>query len=102
MKGVATLYRWSVLSDQQPQFLGQWRRTARELRRRGALGCHLLRAENGEFVGLIRWPSDYARELAAGGSFAPDWPGVKGAAAAELSIEHEAANAVPASLGLAL
>lgn len=102
MKGVAMLYRWSVAADHQRQFVSQWRTTARELRRLGALGCHLLRADNGEFVGLIRWPSEYARKRARKAPETHGLPGIRGFAEAELSVEDDVTSGAPAPLGLAL
>lgn len=102
MQGVAILYRWSVASDQERQFVRQWRTAARELRRLGALGCSLLRADNGEFVGLIRWPSEYARSQAGKAPQVGGWPGIRGFAEARLSVEDDVTSGVPAPLGLAL
>ena len=102
MKGVAILYRWSVATDQERQFVRQWRTTARELRRLGAVGCSLLRAENGEFLGLIRWPSEYARRRAATGPNARAWRGISALAEAKLSVEDETMSASPPALGFAL
>lgn len=102
MKGVATLYRWSIATNDQHQFISQWRKAARELRRLGALGCHLLRADNGEFIGLIRWPSEYARARACKAPDTSVLPGIRGFAEAQLSVEDDSASPVPAPLGLAL
>lgn len=102
MKGVAMLYRWSVTPDQQRQFVSQWRTTARELRRLGALGCHLLRSDSGEFVGLIRWPSEYARTRA--GKAADTYPlaGISAPAEVQFTVEDDVSTAAPAPLALAL
>lgn len=102
MKGVATLYRWSVTADRQRQFVSHWRTIARELRQAGALGCHLLRGEDGDFIGLIRWPSAYARDRAHRAAETQAMPGVRGLAEARLSVEDDLTSTAPGPLGLAL
>ncbi len=96
------LYRWSVAADHQRKFIRQWRRTTRELRQSGALGCWLMRAENGEFVGLVRWPSEYARAQARKAAIAAALPGISALAEAKLSVEEDTLSGFPAALGLAL
>jgi len=64
MKGVASLHRWTVAADQQRQFIARWRSRAQDLKRQGALGAYLLTAENDEFVGVVRWPSEWVYEEA--------------------------------------
>lgn len=102
MKGVAMLYRWSVAADRERQFVGHWRTTARALRQVGALGCHLLRGEDGDFIGLIRWPSEYARDRARRAAETQAMPGVRDFAEAQLSVEDDVTSTAPGPLDLAL
>jgi hypothetical protein len=83
------------------RFIGRWRASARELRRRGALGCLLMRAESGELVGLVRWPSDFVRSEALGRPGNPMPDGVIGWEA-RLTIEESLTSAPLPALGLAL
>ena len=88
MKGVATLYRWSVSTDERSHFVREWREAARQLRRSGALGCHLLRAGKDEFIGLVRWPSEYARSRVRIGP-AASGPGIRALATTDLCVEDD-------------
>jgi len=64
MKGIASLHRWAVAANQRRQFIARWRSRAQDMKRQGALGAYLLQAENDEFVGVVRWPSEWVYEEA--------------------------------------
>ena len=103
MNGVAILYRWSVAADHQQKFVRRWRTTALELCRRGATASWLLRADNDDFVALVRWPSEYARERASKTRVFGDLlSGISAFAEARLSVEEEVTSKAPAALGWAL
>lgn len=102
MKSVATLYRWSVPAKLERQLIVHWRSVARELRRRGALACLLMRSDSGDLVGLIRWPSDYVRSEALKGAESHVWPGISGGWEAKLTIEDSVVGGPSVPLGLAL
>jgi hypothetical protein len=103
MKGVAVLYRWTVSADRQRQFVQQWRGTALQLRKLGAVGSSLLRSDGGEFIALVRWPSEYARERAYKAEKGLHWPSTVGEfSGMQLSVEADVASGFPVPLGLAL
>lgn len=103
MKGVAILYRWSVEKDREAQFISRWRATALQLRRLGAMGASLLRNEGGEFIALVRWPSEYARDRAYKADGGLSWPtGFGSFAGTPLSVEADVTSGAPTPLGLAL
>lgn len=102
MKSVATLYRWSVPAQLERQLLVQWRTVARELRRRGALACLLMRADSGDLIGLIRWPSDFVRTEALKNADSHAWSGISGGWEARLTVEDSVLAEPTGPLGLAL
>jgi hypothetical protein len=68
----------------------------------GALSCQLLRSDNGDFVSLVRWPSEYARVRARKAPEGLAMPGVRGVAEAQLSVEDDVTSNALGPLGLAL
>jgi heme-degrading monooxygenase HmoA len=88
MKGIAKLHRWTVAADRRRQFIARWRTRAQDLKRQGALGAYLLQADNDEFVGVVRWPSEWVYERAAGSlEDEVECDGVRALLEAQLSIE---------------
>lgn len=103
MHGITVLYRWAIAQDLRGHFVERWQAAAVELRSKfDKFSACLLRAENGDFLALVRWPSEQARALAFK-RLDPLWPGVLAFAETRMGVEHDMLSGVaPHGYGLAL
>jgi hypothetical protein len=62
--GFAVLYRWTLKSGMDEQFVESWSEVTEALRRRGSLGARLHKGPDGVWFSYAQWPDAQARDRA--------------------------------------